>query len=638
MRALDHLPFDFLDYLPFGVIICDREERLHQVNSWIRQRLSLSLEATTHLNEITYSQTYPVLHRALERVFTERLPTFLSSRLHHSIFRLSPSIADPSLETVPQKIHLFPVEGEEETFVAILVEDISDRVVTENHLRRELVRFQTLYQIVSQLNALEEEAFRKSLEHLHRFLNADHSLLYLIEDHAFRLHTYIGLWAPKEALPEKPPEHSLIAWALQERRAWLWNSLIKHPLQNELHLLDPQSRSAIVAPLSLGGTIMGAVSVESRAQNAFDYDDLTLLTTIADRMALSVQLMSSLERERRLRRLAEALRETGLRLTTELDSNRVQDLILEFVQQVVPYDSAAVLMVDEENCIYVSRHRGYERFGVDPVTMSSLRFKMEDLPNLKKMALTLQPLVIPNTAADPQWVKLPTSEHIKSWVGAPIVAQAKLLGFLALDHTQPGFYNAEHAQVLALFAAETALALENARQYEEQYHQAITDALTGLANRRHLQNALSREVPRALRFGRPLSLLILDLDDFKRYNDTFGHPAGDKVLQAVARILLQATRKMDLVARYGGEEFVVLLPETSTEPARQVAERIRQQVAKLHTMAAYEVRTPLTISIGVATLPDHAQTQTDLLLAADVALYQAKQKGKNRVEVFRPGE
>jgi diguanylate cyclase (GGDEF)-like protein len=155
---------------------------------------------------------------------------------------------------------------------------------------------------------------------------------------------------------------------------------------------------------------------------------------------------------------------------------------------------------------------------------------------------------------------------------------------------------------------------------------SVTDALTGLYNRRHLMGTLSREAQRSRRLGRPFSVLLADLDHFKQYNDTNGHPAGDEALVKVAEILRKTTRTVDCVARYGGEEFLVVLLETTTATAAVVAERIRAHVAAEAFSGGR-----MTVSIGVAECPAHGDTPESLIESADAALYEAKGKGRDRV-------
>ncbi|MGH7606108.1 MAG: diguanylate cyclase, partial [Gemmatimonadales bacterium] len=161
---------------------------------------------------------------------------------------------------------------------------------------------------------------------------------------------------------------------------------------------------------------------------------------------------------------------------------------------------------------------------------------------------------------------------------------------------------------------------------DELQRLSATDPLTGLYNRRRLMEALDHEVRRARRLGHPFAVLMADVDLFKRYNDAFGHPAGDAVLKRVAAIMREASRDVDLVARYGGEEFFLVMPETHAAGAVDVAERIRSRLAGERLAGGV-----VTLSVGVAEFPAHGDTPEALIAAADAALYQAKRAGGNRV-------
>ncbi len=177
------------------------------------------------------------------------------------------------------------------------------------------------------------------------------------------------------------------------------------------------------------------------------------------------------------------------------------------------------------------------------------------------------------------------------------------------------------------------LRIRRAHDLEQTRRMANTDGLTGLYNHRHLQERLQQEIERAGRYGRPLSVIMADLDHFKSFNDTYGHPRGDELLIAVAGTLRQLSRASDILARYGGEEFTLVLPETSAEKALVLAERVRQCVAALEVTGPLSRRgaeTGVTLSLGVASLAA-GSTKEELIEAADVALYRAKRDGRDRV-------
>ena len=185
---------------------------------------------------------------------------------------------------------------------------------------------------------------------------------------------------------------------------------------------------------------------------------------------------------------------------------------------------------------------------------------------------------------------------------------------------------------LDLMMARTRTLLEFKAYLDVCEEAAFTDHLTGLANRRRFERQLEREVGRVLRFGHPFSLLMADIDNFKNLNDTFGHDAGDDAIRRIGRVLREGTRGIDLAARIGGEEFAVLLVETGQTGAMEVAERLRVAIKALDIPSGAQI----TASFGVAECPTDAQTASGILKAADVALYEAKRNGRDRVVMMEP--
>ncbi|RME24721.1 MAG: sensor domain-containing diguanylate cyclase [Deltaproteobacteria bacterium] len=215
------------------------------------------------------------------------------------------------------------------------------------------------------------------------------------------------------------------------------------------------------------------------------------------------------------------------------------------------------------------------------------------------------------------------------------------MGALVVASSRQGFFSSRVAalmrqkQQLETFANVARLVLVNAMQYEKLERMATTDALTGLLNRRRFFEILDEETAKALRYERPLGLIMCDVDHFKSINDTYGHPMGDEVLKRVARVLGQEARATDRVCRIGGEEFAVVLPETDYTGAAHLAERFRQEIAAqrfTHEGKEFSV----TLSLGICVLPEHATHKEQLVQRADLALYQAKHGGRNRVVVYRP--
>ncbi len=234
--------------------------------------------------------------------------------------------------------------------------------------------------------------------------------------------------------------------------------------------------------------------------------------------------------------------------------------------------------------------------------------------------------------------------HLDQYIGKPWDETSLLLSVESLLR-QYRLVN-ENRQLVDSLSAKNQALLEMNRELEAKIHErthelaeansrlaqlAVTDGLTGLYNHRHFHERLALEVERSQRSGLPLSLLMLDVDHFKRFNDTHGHPAGDEVLRQLARVLGDTRRANDVVARYGGEEFAVILVDTPKFTAAKVAERIRERVAAHDFSEAAPKPGPLGVSVGVATFPEDGGDAEALVRAADTALYGAKRAGRDRV-------
>jgi diguanylate cyclase (GGDEF)-like protein len=182
-------------------------------------------------------------------------------------------------------------------------------------------------------------------------------------------------------------------------------------------------------------------------------------------------------------------------------------------------------------------------------------------------------------------------------------------------------------------AGQLALSLANLRLRETLRDQSIRDPLTGLFNRRFMQESLDRELQRARRKKRPLTVVFVDLDHFKRFNDAFGHDAGDLVLRTMADLFLRHFRGDDVVCRYGGEEFAIILPESSAKDAAKRANQLRIEARGISMRHLGQVLDSVTLSIGIAAFPEHGSTSEEILRAADQCLYQSKSDGRDRLTV-----
>jgi diguanylate cyclase (GGDEF)-like protein/PAS domain S-box-containing protein len=367
--------------------------------------------------------------------------------------------------------------------------------------------------------------------------------------------------------------------------------------------------------------------------------DLALARQASYQIALALFKTHLLETARKRATEAETLQQAGTAISATLDLDETIRIILEQLNRVVPYDSASVQLM-RENELEIVGQRGFEN--PEAILGTTFSIKSENAPNHLVLDRRAS-LILEDAQARYEAFRNPPHDHIRGWLGVPLIFQDRIIGLIALDSTEPDRFTENHARLASAFASQVAAALENARLYEETRRLSITDPLTGIGNRRHFIELAQREFQRSHRYQRPLSLIMMDLDHFKVVNDTYGHLVGDKVLQAIAKLCENNLRESDIIGRYGGEEFLILLPETpgnSTETeandehtAKAVAERLRKMVESTPTQTA-QGEIPITVSLGIAELTENVDDLDTLIDRADQALYQAKQSGRNQSVVW----
>lgn len=219
---------------------------------------------------------------------------------------------------------------------------------------------------------------------------------------------------------------------------------------------------------------------------------------------------------------------------------------------------------------------------------------------------------------------------IQSLICVPLIAKGNVLGIVLIEHSLPNAFHNDNVRLLEIIAQQVSIAIENARLYQQMHDLATLDGLTGAYNRLYFQDNLQIEFKKAQEGNYDLSLLMFDIDHFKKINDTHGHLFGDLVLKSIAAFIKKKLRKEDIFARYGGEEFVILMPHTTLEQVVEKAEDIRTGVGDM-IISDRVISASVTISIGVSSFPETADSQVNLVKSADDALYEAKRQGRNRV-------
>ena len=438
-------------------------------------------------------------------------------------------------------------------------------------------------------------------------------------------------------------EGSFTGWVAEHGEPLLINDALNDLRGHTIEGTDDIDESMLVVPMVFEGRAVGVVALSKLGRDQFSNDDLQTMMIFAGYAAQAIANASAYERmELQSTELARQLQsqrrllEINERLLSSLDQQDVLDTIADGLRSVVHYDNLSIYRVDPENRVLMpvltrERHAEQVMAYIVPFGRGLMGWATDHAePVLANDALNdPRSVQIPGTPADPEALAV-----------VPLVSNGEVIGCMNISRVggAENHFSENDFELIKLFAGQGAIALRNAYTHLAVSQRADTDALTGLGNHGSFQRTLGEVASsfadeREAALGekkakqRPISLLMMDLDSFKGYNDRLGHPAGDALLHAVGTAIYGAARTDDRVYRYGGDEFALILPAVDRDAAAAIGERVRQAVSRLTSNEP----SPVTVSIGVATMPGDARDKNELIAAADVALYHGKQSGGDRV-------
>lgn len=310
-----------------------------------------------------------------------------------------------------------------------------------------------------------------------------------------------------------------------------------------------------------------------------------------------------------------------------VNEQEVLEGILDGINRELGFNDVAIMLLDESGkALKVTAYRGCQDMSIRIPLGTGIA---------GHSVLSRELIYVDDVSRDTQYNMMDEPANGNSEVAVPLIVGDKVLGVLDIRTENARTLQPYDLDLLRSLASHIAMTIDHANHVSYIEKQAITDGLTNLYNHCHFRTVLAQEIKRANRYNRPLAMLMIDIDYFKHYNDTNGHLMGDEALATVAALIKQSCRDVDVVARYGGEEFSILLPETTVEEAKVIAERIRLSV-EAHTFPN-EITQPngkLTISIGAAEYPKNAKSLVELIDYADMALYHAKSSNRNCISIY----
>ena len=380
-------------------------------------------------------------------------------------------------------------------------------------------------------------------------------------------------------------------------------------------------KTLVILPMITDGEISGLIFLgDTKKEHTLTEQQMALGGLFANQAAILIERTKHYKATQKQAAELQALHQVSLSLTASLDLQKVLDTILE----------STLNMLEDAQDAHIFLYDGSELSFGAVLWEDGNKEKIWAQPRkdgLTYMVARSGNLIYINDMQHHKLFKNVPSDWKGSIIGMPLKIGRRVVGVMTVAHPDVNAFTKDEIHVLRLIGDQAAIAIENARLHNLVNQQAHTDSLTRLPNRRSLDEHLRDEIRRSKRYKHSFSIVMLDLDRFKRVNDTFGHPTGDIVLRQIAQKMLSAIRETDFLARYGGDEFTLLLPETDYSTAVLLSKRLKDTVAEYWTENSLVGTIQLGLSVGIATYPRDGETAEELLAAADDKLYQDKNLG-----------
>ena len=378
----------------------------------------------------------------------------------------------------------------------------------------------------------------------------------------------------------------------------------------------------IFFPITSRDNLIGILAIGKKSSGKYSMDDINIIESTINQVAMSLEKEFLQEQLREQQKELSLINRLAGVMTSSLNIQEVYDAFVAGLREVVDVDFAAIALVEDHDiCMTAVHSKG------TPIWSLNQRMPVKDTAT-EWIIKHKKTLVESDLSHDRMFItgKQYFEQGIRSIAYLPLTVKNEPIGSLIVASNKAYAYTPKHVSLLERLASQIATPVENSRLYTSAEQRSRVDELTRIFNRRHFDESIQQEIDRHTRYGNTMSLIFLDLDNFKNYNDHLGHPEGDKLLTTLGQLIKDTMRTVDIAFRYGGDEFAVIMPHTASDDAFTVAERIRGKICA--SMASKQIN--ITASIGLATWPEDGITRDELITACDNALYYAKRTGANR--------
>ena len=393
-------------------------------------------------------------------------------------------------------------------------------------------------------------------------------------------------------------------------------------------------KSFVGTPIMIAGKVIGFLNLDSSKPDFFSQKSADWLQAFADHAGVAIENARLFEQVKRDTEEINIFYQVSLALSSNLNLNQ---MIKEIYNQC-----NRIAVIGRFNLTLFDAQTGIATFHILSSKVDQIRTRTRNInekPGMTNYIIKTQKTLYIPDILDPInekykniWNRLNKKEG-RTYLGIPLKLRGRAIGVISIQSLKMDAFDPYNIRLFETIATQASAPLENARLFERMEKLAITDGLTGLFNQRYFSEMAEKEISRAVRYQKPLSIIMIDLDHFKQVNDQFGHLMGDQMLQLITRNCTRILRNVDIISRYGGEEFTVMLPETDLKEGLAVAERLREAIASSQVVSSEGV-VKVTGSLGVATLGICPPDIKQLIDCADKALYEAKKAGRNQVKTF----